>query len=84
MKYRNVTFGDNFLGKMDLSKNKIFIGYLDFHVNSKQTAKPGLSMRWLWEADGFWVNLFLFVYEYISYIIWYIFVNWNWVDTLWQ
>jgi hypothetical protein len=44
MKYRNVTFGDNFLGKVDFSKPKIFIGYLDFHVNYKQTAKPGLSM----------------------------------------
>jgi hypothetical protein len=45
MKYRNITFGDNFLGKVDLSKPKIFISYLDFHVNCKQTAKPGLSMR---------------------------------------
>jgi hypothetical protein len=44
MKYRNVTFGDNFHGKVDLSKPKIFIGYLDFHKNCKQTAKPGLSM----------------------------------------
>jgi len=43
-KYRNVTLEDKFLDKEELSKHKIFVGYLDFHVNSKQTAKPGLSM----------------------------------------
>lgn len=43
-KYRNVTFEDKFLDKEELSKYKIFVGYLDFHMNSKQTAKPGLSM----------------------------------------
>jgi len=44
MKYRNVTFEDSLLGKVDLSKPKIFIGYLYFHENCKQTVKPGLSM----------------------------------------
>jgi hypothetical protein len=45
MKYRNVTYGENFIGKVDLSKPKIFVIYLDFHVNCKQTAKPVLSLR---------------------------------------
>jgi hypothetical protein len=45
MKYRNVTYGENFLGNVDLSKPKMLISYLDFHVNFKQTGKPGLSMR---------------------------------------
>jgi hypothetical protein len=45
VKYRNVTYGENVLGKVDLSKPKMLISYLDFHVNCKQTTKPGLSMR---------------------------------------
>jgi len=44
MKYRNVTLETIFSVKWTFRNIKIFIGYLDFHVNCKQTVKPGLSM----------------------------------------